>query len=661
MKTIVTLLLLATISMGSTAQDKAKIDSLVNTLKTSKDTTRVKTLVDLATRLKFNEPQKALDFANESLEASKSSGYKMGIAESNNIIGIIYGIQNNYPKSLDYLLRALKIYEEIGFRKGESNAINNVANIYSLQKDGDNAIKYYKKALEIKSSFPDKKHEVSGLNSLGLAYTDFEQYEKAEECFNQIIKLGEDNERSDWSAKAYNQLGRNANLKGDYEKALRNYKQAVRLNRILERKQSEAIATSNIGEVYKNMNNYPKAIDFYKKSLVLREEIGYKYGMAITTLKIAQVYQVLSNYDESVQYANTSLEIAKTLGIKEFVRDALETLSIAYLNQQNYKKAYEYQLLFKVAQDSVLNEKKIKQLSKMQARFDLKKKEQQIAAQLAEIAILEQKEMADRNLRYALFFAAGFVLFLTTFIYSRYKTKQKTEKVLQSKNEELKDKNDEIKVVNGELEKRMLRLQMNPHFIFNSLNSIQHFITINNKESALKYLSKFSKLIRQVLENSVSYQVPIADEIKLLEYYIELESLRFDHKFDHSIEIDETLDVHYHEIPFLLIQPYVENSITHGLIHQVKRGKLKIELQNKSEYILCIVEDNGIGRKKAMELKNKKSNSYTSQSMSITAERLKLLNGGKKRKTLVSVIDLSDENHNSLGTKVEIQIPIDLN
>ena len=212
--------------------------------------------------------------------------------------------------------------------------------------------------------------------------------------------------------------------------------------------------------------------------------------------------------------------------------------------------------------------------------------------------------------------------------------------------------------MNQELERKALRAQMDPHFIFNSMNSIQHFITTNDKTSALKYLSKFSKLIRQILENSVNHQVPIADEIKLLEHYIQLEALRFDQQFDHKIEIDENLDIHDTEIPFLLIQPYVENAILHGLNHKDEKGHLKVKLQDQEQHILCTVEDDGVGREKAARLK--KGKHHISRGMNVTARRLELLNRNKKNKTLVQVTDLYDQNDHVAGTKVEIKIPVDL-
>lgn len=198
--------------------------------------------------------------------------------------------------------------------------------------------------------------------------------------------------------------------------------------------------------------------------------------------------------------------------------------------------------------------------------------------------------------------------------------------------------------------KSALRAQINPHFIFNALNSIQHLITVNDKKSALRYLTKFSHLLRQILENSIEVNVPLKREIELLKLYLELESLRFDQGFEYVITVDEQLDIHNLEMPLFLIQPYVENAIIHGLMPATHQGKkINIEFLDKDVFILCIISDNGIGRAAANALKKKKI--YVSRGMSVTKKRLDLINMNRSQKTLVSFED-SDK-----GTKVIINIP----
>ena len=160
------------------------------------------------------------------------------------------------------------------------------------------------------------------------------------------------------------------------------------------------------------------------------------------------------------------------------------------------------------------------------------------------------------------------------------------------------------------------------------------------------------------MENSVNQSVPIADEINLLENYIQLEALRLDHKFNYSIDIDPNLDTYETEIPFLLIQPYVENSIVHGLRHLSGQGHLRVSLSRHNEYLHCTVEDNGVGRRRSREIEQNKRK-YASHGMPITAKRLELLNKGKTHKTIVSIEDLKSDENQPIGTRVDIEIPLE--
>lgn len=210
----------------------------------------------------------------------------------------------------------------------------------------------------------------------------------------------------------------------------------------------------------------------------------------------------------------------------------------------------------------------------------------------------------------------------------------------------------------SDIELKALRAQMNPHFIFNSLNSIQHFITNNDAESANKYLSKFAKLMRMILEGSKKTTISVTDEIKALSFYMELESLRFENKFDYNIKLDPAIDIHNTEIPTMLIQPYVENAIWHGLMNKSMKGLINIELKLAEDALHCIIEDNGIGRDKAKELKKQNLNAYKSIGMLVTQERLEILNALQEKETNIDITDMKDAAGKPKGTKVEIYIPI---
>ena len=216
----------------------------------------------------------------------------------------------------------------------------------------------------------------------------------------------------------------------------------------------------------------------------------------------------------------------------------------------------------------------------------------------------------------------------------------------------------------AEIRMTALRGQMNPHFIFNSLNSIQHFITTKEKEEALNYLSKFSKLIRKILENSRENTVSLSNEIQLLELYIQLEQLRFGGKFDYHIVIDQQIDMENTEIPPLLIQPYIENAILHGLICKNGKGDLWFKMERNNGLLVCKIEDNGIGRAKAKEIEEGKVSRHKSLGIKLTEERISGLFSLLDYKMEVVIEDLYDAQQDSAeapkpaGTRVTISIPV---
>jgi len=210
----------------------------------------------------------------------------------------------------------------------------------------------------------------------------------------------------------------------------------------------------------------------------------------------------------------------------------------------------------------------------------------------------------------------------------------------------------------SQLEMHALRAQMNPHFLFNSLNSINRFIIQNNSDQASAYLTKFSRLMRLILQNSQNEVVPLENELEALKLYLELEAVRFDHHFTYTIKIDEHVDTVALKVPPLIIQPYAENAIWHGLMHKEEKGHLLIELVEEGDYLICRIADDGIGRQKAAELKSKTISSHKSMGMKITADRITSMKQKKSSQNNIQITDLVDADGNPAGTSVEIKISL---
>ncbi|MBV7532609.1 two-component regulator propeller domain-containing protein [Chitinophaga sp. sic0106] len=212
----------------------------------------------------------------------------------------------------------------------------------------------------------------------------------------------------------------------------------------------------------------------------------------------------------------------------------------------------------------------------------------------------------------------------------------------------------------AQLEMKALRSQMNPHFIFNALNSIQIFMMKNETESALSYLSRFAKLIRNVLDNSQLNNISVSREVSMLENYMELEKLRFTDQFEYKIIIDPNLEADMVEIPTMIVQPFVENAIWHGLVHKKEKGRVTITFEEAPGRILCTIEDNGVGREKSAAIKQMQGHSHHSRGLQITRDRLAIYNSRFHVEAGFEIEDLYDSEGKAAGTRVVLWFPQEL-
>ena len=243
-------------------------------------------------------------------------------------------------------------------------------------------------------------------------------------------------------------------------------------------------------------------------------------------------------------------------------------------------------------------------------------------------------------------------------LFNRYKIKKQNELLKSQLSEAEKTIEAEKKATDSEL--KALKSQMNPHFIFNALSSIQDQFMFGDKVIANEQMGNFTYLTRQILNVSGKKQILLSTEIDILTKYLELEKMRFKSDFEYSITTSEIIDEDYHEIPPMLIQPFVENSIKHGLLHKdgLKKVMVHFDLDEKEEHMICTITDNGIGRIKSAEIKAKNQNNHESFSTNSIAQRLNILNKDTIEEESLVYEDLCDEIGNSLGTKAILKIPL---
>jgi two-component system LytT family sensor kinase len=395
---------------------------------------------------------------------------------------------------------------------------------------------------------------------------------------------------------------------------------------------------SNLGWNYYIEKKYDSAIICYNRSLSYSIP-GKIYENSANSLgNLGTIFRDMGETEKSIAYYLKSIDQAKKIEDVYNLTWVYMDMSEMYLRKRDTSNAFNSYVLFKKYSDIQLTKSNTKGIADARIRYEAD-------AHNKEVELLSLKLKNQKLLIYG--YTGLFVLSLAIgiLLFSRAKINAKRR---------LSEMNRKI----SEVTQANLRQQMNPHFIFNTLNSIQYYMYQHDKLATNNYLTKFSSLMRKVLENSQHTAVPLRDELDALNLYLELETIRFKDKFDYEINVDEEIDTILYKVPTMLIQPYVENSICHGLMPGEAKGLVKIDLKLENDYISCTIEDNGIGREAALERKNKSENNHNSLGTRIVNSRLDLVNAlyGTSLKTIYT--DLKTKNGEPEGTRVEIQIPI---
>jgi sensor histidine kinase YesM len=375
-------------------------------------------------------------------------------------------------------------------------------------------------------------------------------------------------------------------------------------------------------------------------------------------LDIAKAYNGKGNNTAALKYAYESLFISRAADVRPIMIENYTLLSTLYGNLSKNDSAYYYLKLSTALKNDLTNEQFLFRLSNYKKQTEFNKQQEQIASLDKNNKLLDKaNKTQEEKLRQASLlkwvFAAGLLIALLAalFIYRSLTLKRKNEHLENQKAQ------SDLKLKASELEMQALRAQMNPHFIFNCLSSINHFILKNETDSASDYLTKFSRLIRIVLINSKNKLITLDDELEMLRLYLDMERLRFKNSFSYNINFINSIDSDNIYIPPLLLQPFAENAIWHGLMNKESEGHLEINLRTENTFLICHIIDDGIGRKAAAELR-KSDEKKKSLGLKITRERFDLLNETNEDKTFFEFEDLFDKNGIAAGTKVMLKIRV---
>ncbi|HEY0751040.1 MAG TPA: histidine kinase, partial [Chitinophagaceae bacterium] len=419
------------------------------------------------------------------------------------------------------------------------------------------------------------------------------------------------------------------------------------------------------GRYHTAVKEYGKALPPLQQGLDLAIQFNQPLFISKLHIEVAKVYLGMKNYKTALQHAEQGLKAAENIHALLEMTAAAGTLSEIYDGLKIYDKAYFYSKQEKAYHDSLISEEDKRKIALLQVEKDLadQKRESELLAKNAQLKEQQlQRESLIKNIVIAglLVFIIFAIVAIRNIALQRRNEKLRHRHQLQIKQFENENAQAKLQKHASDLEMQALRAQMNPHFIFNCLNAINHFIQKNETETASDYLTKFSRLIRMVLQSSSHKYISLHDELETLNLYIGMESVRFKDHFSYSIQCDPKVDIESVQIPPMLLQPFVENAIWHGLMHKKDGGKLSIEIKEEDDTLVCTIQDNGIGRKKAAELKSKSASYKKSMGMQITENRLKMLYKGHGGGPAMKIVDLENEYGEATGTKIILRLPVKL-
>ena len=480
---------------------------------------------------------------------------------------------------------------------------------------------------------------------------------------------------------SYKNLGNAYDILGNYETALHHYLEAKTMNEAGYSQKSVEVERidllNRIGAMYVELNNFQKGFDYYNTSYELLEELEEVTilpksihlhtlrGLACSYSKMNQPQLALHYLDKlkAIVEQVTSLKNRKRwLGMyygcmgdvyyeNQQVNKALSYYELSLENSLQRSRKYFILIVISKIGDCYLQLKQYdKALQVLQKGFDF----EAVAAQKALLSfyeVLHKVYLAFNNFKDAYYYLLKFTEIKEELMgVEQISVLEKLEQQIEKERQEKK------RIV---LELKALRAQMNPHFIFNSLNAIQYFIADEpNSLQAQRFLADFALLIRKTLEHSEVSFVSVEEELNFLQSYLSLEQLRLPHKFDFFIEIDDTIDIEMIEIPPMLLQPYMENALLHGILPKKGKGRIHIQLTKSLTHLIFVITDNGIGRAAAQVRKKNQNAAHKSMGMEIQTNRFKALNALFTHSIEVQVTDLWNEQGRACGTQVKLQISL---
>ena len=575
-------------------------------------------------------------------EAEKNEYYDGG-SYAFNQLGRQYRNFSQYTKAINLHLKALELATECDNVELKVYSNNMLGVIYSRRNAVKSALNYYQDALALAESVENPSRSIKrsinvSLNGIGNIYRKLGQYALAIEKFSESLKLEGDLGNKLGLAINHQNIGECYEAQGKLEEALENFQISLTYNNEINSERGRIICNYSIAHVYVHQGKIEEAQNILETTLKKARQLGDQKIISEVLLNLGVAFLEQNKYKEADIQLKESLKIAQQYNLPEQIIDACKPLSRLWERQGVYKKAFQYYQQAKSLENEINNTFNISYVNDLTSRYEAEKSASKFQVLAAENELVKTRLRKNQTSLLIGGFALALLAGIFYILYRQYQLKN-DKKLLT-------------------LEQTMLRSQMNPHFLFNSLNSIKLYIINNEKKNAVHYLNKFSKLVRKILEASSLKEISLAEELETVELYMNIENIRFSDEINFNVSIDDDIDIHTVKIPSLILQPFLENALWHGL--SSKEGAKNIDLQvsrSTRNFIDISITDNGVGRDASEIIKKSRVIKRKSVGIAITKERLANFAKDYQNTFDVTINDLIDKDNNAIGTRVVLHIP----